>query len=177
MDKPVKEVAEPAEVSEPSRRAQGKIKHGPRKGVRVSAADNTANEARKRVSRNFPASSFEEALEFAKTIFKVGSGSPVRRLTLFNELGKSPESSASRQAITNSSKYGLVKGTYKAEQLELTQDGYVQSMKKALLASGPKRGSNWQFRTSSFLQDFMTVLSATNFQRELCLLMRRKSLM
>lgn len=134
MDKPVKEVAEPAEVSEPSRRAQGKIKHGPRKGVRVSAADNTANEARKRVSRNFPASSFEEALEFAKTIFKVGSGSPVRRLTLFNELGKSPESSASRQAITNSSKYGLVKGTYKAEQLELTQDGL-----RAIDEEGPAR--------------------------------------
>src|ERR1700719_430815 len=68
-------------------------------------------EARKRVSRNFPASSFEEALDFAKAIFRIGSGNPVRRLTLFNELGKSPESSASRQIITNAGKYGLITGS------------------------------------------------------------------
>ncbi|RTL73887.1 MAG: hypothetical protein EKK36_12670 [Bradyrhizobiaceae bacterium] len=75
------------------------------------------------MSRNFPASSFEEALEFAKAIFKIGSGSPVRRLTLFNEIGKSPESSASRLMITNASKYGLTSGGYQAEQLQLTPDG------------------------------------------------------
>ena len=87
------------------------------------AKQSTPKEARKRVSRNFPASSFEEALEFAKAIFRIGSGNPVRRLTLFNELGKSPENGASRQIITNAGKYGLVLGGYQAEQLELTPDG------------------------------------------------------
>src|SRR5690606_22155372 len=53
------------------------------------------------------------------------SGSqPVRRITLFDQLGKSPESSASRQAVTNASKYGLTKGGTKAETIELTPAGF-----------------------------------------------------
>jgi hypothetical protein len=106
-------------------------KIGPRRKKRKVAPP---KETRKRVSRNFPASSFEEALEFAKAIFKIGSGNPVRRLTLFNELGKSPESSASRQIITNAGKYGLVSGGYQAEQLELTPDGL-----RAIDEEGPGR--------------------------------------
>lgn len=47
----------------------------------------------------------------------------MRRLTLFNELGKSPESSASRLMITHANKYGLISGGYQAEQLQLTSDG------------------------------------------------------
>lgn len=46
---------------------------------------------RKRVVRNYPASPFEEPLEFAKQIFEFGSGEPVRRLTLFDHLSKAPE--------------------------------------------------------------------------------------
>ena len=78
---------------------------------------------RKRTARPFPAATFEEALEFAKELFVVGSGQPVRRLTLFDHLGKAPDSGASRMLITNSNKYGLTKGSYVAEQLELTDDG------------------------------------------------------
>jgi hypothetical protein len=78
---------------------------------------------RRRTARPFPAASFEEALEFAKELFVVGSGQPVRRLTLFDHLGKAPDSGASRMLITNSNKYGLTKGSYVAEQLELTPDG------------------------------------------------------
>lgn len=78
---------------------------------------------RKRVSRAFPASSFEETLEFAKAMFDFNSGQPVRRLTFFNHLGKSPDSGPSRQLVTNSNKYGLTEGSYAAEFLKLTEPG------------------------------------------------------
>ena len=76
-----------------------------------------------RVLRNFPASPFEEALAFAKAVLDFGAGATVRRVTLFNHLGKSPESSLSRQIITNANKYGLIKGGYQADILELTPEG------------------------------------------------------
>ena len=38
-------------------------------------------------------------------------------------MGKSPDSGPSRQLIVNASKYGLIKGSYAAEHLELTPDG------------------------------------------------------
>jgi hypothetical protein len=71
----------------------------------------------------FPASSFEEALTLANAIQKHGAGQSVRRLTLFDKMKKSPDSSATRQLITNSNKYGLTKGSYASEHLELTTDG------------------------------------------------------
>ncbi|MBU4603440.1 MAG: hypothetical protein KKH66_00915 [Proteobacteria bacterium] len=73
----------------------------------------------------FPASSFEEALTLANAIQKHASGQKVRRLTLFDQMGKSPDSGHSRQLIINSNKYGLTKGGYQAEFLELTADGKV----------------------------------------------------
>jgi hypothetical protein len=105
---------------------EGELKAGPKKRgphKKRTAKAVSPKERRKRVSRNFPAASFEEAIEFAKAIFKIGSGNPVRRLTLFNELGKSPESGASRLMITHANKYGLIIGSYKAEHLALTPDG------------------------------------------------------
>ena len=78
---------------------------------------------RKRKQRPFPACSFEEALGFAIEIAKYGSGQPVRRLSFFDHLQKSPESGPSRQLITNASKYGLIEGSYAAEYLKLTEDG------------------------------------------------------
>ncbi|CAH2399594.1 hypothetical protein [Mesorhizobium escarrei] len=78
---------------------------------------------RVRTPRPFPASSFEEALTFARELYRVGSGQPVRRLTLFNDLGKAPDSGPSRMLITNSNRYGLTKGSYASEHLELTADG------------------------------------------------------
>jgi hypothetical protein len=77
----------------------------------------------RRTVREFPASSFEEALELARAAFDYGSGKAVRRLSLFDHLRKSPESGPSRQWITNANKYGLMSGGYKAEQLDLTPDG------------------------------------------------------
>ena len=78
---------------------------------------------RKRSQRPFPACAFEEALGFARALHEYGSGKSVRRLSLFDHLGKAPESGPSRQLIVNANKYGLVKGSASAEQLELTPDG------------------------------------------------------
>jgi hypothetical protein len=77
---------------------------------------------RKRIVRNFPASPFEEPLEFAKQIFAFGSGEPVRRLTLFDHINKAPESGSSRQIIITAGKYGLIKGGYQSDIIEFTVD-------------------------------------------------------
>src|SRR5919201_1477863 len=73
--------------------------------------------------RLFPASTFEEALELPLAIQRISGGEKVRRLTLFEQLDKSPESGPSLQMITNASRYGLITGSYKAEWLELTAPG------------------------------------------------------
>ncbi len=78
---------------------------------------------KRRSQRSFPASTFEEPLEFAKAIFRIGGGQPVKRLTLFDQLGKSPESGGSRQLIINAGRYGLTKGGVQAENIEITSDG------------------------------------------------------
>ena len=44
---------------------------------------------RTRTTRNFPATTFSDAGEFSKWAYEIGAGQPVKRLTLFNELGKS----------------------------------------------------------------------------------------
>lgn len=82
-----------------------------------------ANERRPRRTTLFPAAAFEEAMTLASAIQKHAAGQKVRRLTLFDQMGKSPDSGASRQLIVNSNKYGLTKGSYTAEHLELTPDG------------------------------------------------------
>jgi hypothetical protein len=87
------------------------------KQVKKSAKD------KNRAQRPFPASSFEEALKFAKEIFLTGSGKPVRRLTLFDHLGKAPESGPSRQLIANANKYGLITGNSSSEHLSMTDKG------------------------------------------------------
>ncbi|MDA8332525.1 MAG: hypothetical protein M0027_15240 [Candidatus Dormibacteraeota bacterium] len=67
--------------------------------------------------------SFEEALFLAKAIQTHGSGQRVRRLTLFEALKRSPDSSTSRKLITASRQYGLTTGSYAAEWLQLTSLG------------------------------------------------------
>jgi hypothetical protein len=78
---------------------------------------------RQRRTPLFPASTFEDALELAIAIYEVGAGQQVRRITLFDHLGHSPDSGRSRQWVTNSAKYGLTTGSYSAEFLQLTADG------------------------------------------------------
>lgn len=71
----------------------------------------------------FPAAAFEEAMALANAIQKHAAGQKVRRLTLFDNMGKSPDSGPSRQLIVNSNRYGLTKGSYASEHLELTPEG------------------------------------------------------
>jgi len=98
------------------------------KAAKASQVDEAPGKAetalrKRRSQRSFPASTFEEPLEFAKAIFRIGSGQPVKRLTLFDQLGKSPESGGSRQLIINAGKYGLTRGGVQADNIELTPEG------------------------------------------------------
>ncbi len=76
-----------------------------------------------RTERKFPALIFEEALEIAEGIQKYAAGQRVRRLTLFEKLNKDPDSNEARRLVTASGQYGLTKGGYQAEFLELTPEG------------------------------------------------------
>ncbi|WP_155006317.1 hypothetical protein [Sphingomonas hengshuiensis] len=110
--------------AKPVRRRRAKSKIQPPEPAATAAAAATEPKARRtRTNRPFPAGPFEEALTFAKDIYNLGSGTPVRRLTLFDHLQRTPDSSTSRMLITNANKYGLIKGSYISEQLELTADG------------------------------------------------------
>lgn len=95
-----------------------------------------ADAARGRV-RPFPASSFEDAAELANTMHRMGSDN-VRRLTLFEQLGRSADSGTSRQQIINSGRYGITTGGIRAEFITLTEDGS--------LATNPEAGRRPQLR-------------------------------
>ena len=78
---------------------------------------------RPRRERKFPPLTFEEALEVPEAIQKYASGQRVRRLTLFEKLNKEPDGYEARRLVTASGQYGLTKGGYQAEFLELTPEG------------------------------------------------------
>jgi hypothetical protein len=78
---------------------------------------------RKRRERMFPALTFEEALIIPNAIQKYAAGQKVRRLIIFEKLNEEPDSSTSRRLVTASGQYGLTKGGYQAEHLELTPEG------------------------------------------------------
>lgn len=71
----------------------------------------------------FPAVPIEEAQQIARTIAQKNAGQPMRRLDVFEELSKSPDSGPSRLLVTASSGFGLTTGSYKAEMLALTDLG------------------------------------------------------
>lgn len=85
--------------------------------------NNSSSSKRGKKKRPYPVGAFEESIAFCKALYDLASGEKVRRLTLFDEIKKSPDSSASRMLITNSNKYGLTKGSYQSEFLELTPKG------------------------------------------------------
>jgi hypothetical protein len=82
---------------------------------------------RTRTPRTYPASSFMEALPLAEAIQKHAAGQRIRRLRLFELIGRAADSGPSRQLITNSGQYGITTGSYKAEFLELTEEGKLAS--------------------------------------------------
>jgi len=79
--------------------------------------------ARTRTERRFPALTFEEALQLPEAIQKYAAGQKVRRLTLFEKLNQEPDSADSRRLVTASGQYGLTRGGYQADFLELTPEG------------------------------------------------------
>jgi hypothetical protein len=83
----------------------------------------TKVERKPRRERKFPVITFEEALVLASAIQEHAGGQKVRRLTLFEKLDQSPDSNETRRLITASNQYGLTKGSYNAEYLELTPMG------------------------------------------------------
>lgn len=89
-----------------------------------AAAKNTAQHDRRiRKERKFPALTLEEALALPQAIQKYAAGQRVRRLTLFEKLDQSPDGRFAKKLITASGQYGLTKGSYTAEYLELTTQG------------------------------------------------------
>jgi hypothetical protein len=74
-------------------------------------------------ARPVPSDSFEETLVLPEAIQRYGSGLKIRRLTLLGEMKLSPSSSATRDLISNSNKYGLTTGSFNTEFLDLTDLG------------------------------------------------------
>ena len=93
----------------------------------IDMSNNKKSEKMRRSSKNIPSMAFEEALVLANGIWEYASGQRIRRLTLFDQLNKSPDSGPSRLLITASSKYGITSGGYRADYLELTPDGRTAS--------------------------------------------------
>jgi len=93
-------------------------------GKKKSAKNNgNVAKTRKRKERKFPALTFPEALTLGEAIQKYAAGQKVRRLTIFEKLDQSPDSSEVRRLITASGQYGVTKGSYQADFLELTPEG------------------------------------------------------
>lgn len=86
---------------------------------------------RTRTVREYPVQLFEESFKFSESIYQFGVGQKVRKLKLFDHLGKSPESGTSRALIINSNKYGLINGSINSEFLELTSKA-LQSFKEEI---------------------------------------------
>lgn len=111
----------------PKKKKKGKAKKkSQRKRAKRPSKEAGANgSARTRTARPYPASSFNDALPLGEAIMRYAAGDKVRRLTLLQQMDKSPTSSATKMMITNSGKYGITKGSYAAEHLELTDKGRV----------------------------------------------------
>jgi hypothetical protein len=57
----------------------------------------------------------------------VAAGQRVRRMTLLKEMQRDPSGEATRNLITNSGKYGITKGSYNAEWIDLSEQGKLAS--------------------------------------------------
>lgn len=112
---------------EKSEVANYKESHIPEQNENVAQTDAEDEEKgkRKRTPRLFPALSYEDCLSLGNAIWEFASGQKIRRLTLFDQIGKSPESGASRTLITASNKYGIIAGTTKSEYIELSTNGSI----------------------------------------------------
>jgi hypothetical protein len=79
---------------------------------------------RTRTHRTYPAGPFMEVTKLGEAILKL-AGDKIRRLTLLEKLELSPTSSTTQLLITTSGKYGITRGSYVADWLELTDLGKI----------------------------------------------------
>lgn len=77
----------------------------------------------KRKRGGHPRLPLKKTLELSTALYEIGQGEQVRRLKVFDHLGKSADSGPSRTLVTASSAYGLTKGGYQADYLQLTDNG------------------------------------------------------
>ncbi|MFN8511839.1 MAG: hypothetical protein U0841_04455 [Chloroflexia bacterium] len=120
-------MAERAATSKPAASST----QGPEHPQATSKADQAAQAAKtKRAQGIFPRLSLTKALELPRTIYEMGEGEPVRRLSVFDRLNRKPDSGPSRTlvAVCNTG-YGLTTGSAVAERMEVTERG------KALVAA------------------------------------------
>jgi hypothetical protein len=106
-------------------KASGRRKSRRKKRKRAAAGIAAKARRGRAASVPFPPVTFSSVLPFAEAIQQHGAGQPIRRLTLFEKLDRSPESGSSRMLIVNAGRYGLISGGYQAELLELTDFGKV----------------------------------------------------
>lgn len=85
---------------------------------------NSEQTKRKRAYGTFPRLPLSKALELPQKIYGLGEGEDVRRLYVFDKLGKSSTSGHSKDwmAAANGG-YGLITGSYATEYLGLTERG------------------------------------------------------
>ena len=74
-------------------------------------------------SKPFPIMPFEEVLQLSQGIMQHGINGEIQRLTLLSRMDKSPQSSATRNLIASSYKYGLTIGSYNSAGFAVTADG------------------------------------------------------
>lgn len=111
----------------------------------------------KRNIKNIPTMAFEDVIGLAEAIWECASGKRVRKITLFDHLGKSPDSGTSRTLISSSSKYGLTSGGYQAEYLELTELGGIASNPE----SAPRIAAEAKFKLAIASNKFFSHLYET----------------
>lgn len=90
--------------------------------MEASTETNNGDSRRARRRKDFPVTPFSEAAALAETILREGVERQLRRLMVFDRMGRKPDSGKSRQLITDSGKYGLTVGGYSAEYLKVTDD-------------------------------------------------------
>ncbi|MEW4451345.1 hypothetical protein AB1L30_01540 [Bremerella sp. JC817] len=96
-------------------------KSAPKKATRK---DDKGEGTKKRKARLFPAVAFEQAKKLGEAIVKFAPGEvKVRRLTILDKLDLTETSKHAQNLITNSGQYGITRGGYTAEWLNLTNEG------------------------------------------------------
>jgi predicted nucleotide-binding protein with TIR-like domain len=74
-------------------------------------------------ARPHPPAPLQQALALARGISEFNGGRPMNRILLAEALGVSPSSSAFRESIMASYRYGLTEGNYRSETIALTPIG------------------------------------------------------